>query len=1042
MLVSVVGIASWLIQKNIEANTRIELRNYLTAELYSTHQSIKYWLQEHQAATNVWANTKEVRNAALELLASKPDKETLVNAPAQMLLRTWLRPVHVGKGYHGYFIISPELLNLASSRDANIGTKNLLSAQSKFFQRILSGQTAVSSPELSDVPLPDKQGILRPKLPTMFVGAPIFDNNGAVIAVFTFRLSYSSIFTNLLQHAHIGKTGETYAIDRHGRLLSESRFEEQLRDIGLLSPGQSSILNIRVTDPGLDLTRVENSPLPGAQQSLTRMAGSATAGQAGVDLDGYRDYRGVAVVGTWLWDPDLDFGFASELDVSEAYKTFSSARNTIITLTMFAILLSILLASLYYIYRQRKLMAHALQQSNQYNRMLFEESTSGLALCRMNGDLVDINRSYASILGRTIEETLGLSYWEITPKQYAEDEQRQLESLKNTGRYGPYTKEYIHKDGHLVDVELNGQILEKDGESYIWSSVEDITERKQTEVELRRAATVFNNTDEAIIVTDAEQNIIAVNNAFTEITGYQEDEVQGSNPRLQQSGRHDSSFYEKLWNVIQNKGQWRGEIWNRRKSGEIYPAWENINAVKDNQGRIINYVSVFSDISSIKETEERLAHIAHHDALTGLPNRLLFSANLEQAMEHAHRHDHMLAVLFLDLDRFKVINDTLGHAQGDKLLQTVASRVKDCVRAEDTVARLGGDEFTVILYEITHAQDAANIAEKIIDMVSQTIVIDGHDLLISTSIGISLYPNDATNCNDLIKAADAAMYHAKERGRKNFQFYTQELTEKAVEYHTIERGLYQALENGELELYYQPQVNLHNGNIAGVEALIRWHHPERGLLLPDVFIPVAEETSLIESISEWVLRTAFTDLLSWKQAGLAAVRMAVNISPRQLTSQENINKIHAVLDELDLDSHTLQLDLEITESVLEFAKDSIENIARIKRHNVMLAIDDFGTGHSSLSRLKDLPIDMVKIDQSFINDIAADVDAQAIVSAIIAMAHSLKLSVIAEGVETREQLLFLCHHQCDEIQGFLFSEALPASKIPAILKQNTTLQCQ
>jgi diguanylate cyclase (GGDEF)-like protein/PAS domain S-box-containing protein len=1042
MLVSVIGIASWLIQNTIETNTRKEIYNFLTAELNSTHQSVKYWLQEHQAATKVWANTREVRNAALELLASKPNKDRLVNAPAQTLLRTWLRPVHVGKGYHGYFIISPDLQNLASSRDANIGTKSLLSGQGKFFARILSGHTAVSSPELSDVPLPDKQGNLRPKLPTMFVGAPIFDTDGTVIAIFTFRLNYSSIFTNLLQHAHIGETGETFAFDRHGRLISESRFEEQLRDLGLLTAGESSILNIRLTDPVIDLNRGGKSTIATAQQSLNRMAGSATQGQSGIDLDGYRDYRGVAVVGAWHWDPELDFGFTSELDVSEAYKTFYTTRNTIIALSMLAMLMAVLLALIYYIYQQRKLAEQALRDSNQYNRMLFEESTSGLALCRMSGELVDINQSFASILGRSIETTLDLSYWEITPEKYAAEEQHQLDSLQKTGRYGPYQKEYIHKDGHLVPVELNGQILEKDGEKFIWSTVDDITQRKQAEDELRQAATVFDNTDEGIIVTDAEQNIITVNKAFTVITGYQRREVLGKNPSFHQSGRHDSAFYHAMWNTIDSKGQWRGEIWNQRKSGEIYPVWENINAVKDNQGRIINYVSVFTDISSIKESEAQLAHIAHHDTLTGLPNRLLFSATLEQAFEHANRHKHKVAVLFLDLDRFKVINDTMGHTNGDKLLQAVANRLTDCVRAEDTVARLGGDEFTVILYEITQAQDAANIAEKIIDVVSQPIMIDGHELITSTSIGISLYPDDATNYTDLVKAADTAMYHAKERGRKNFQFYTQELTQKAFEHLSIERGLHRALDNGELELYYQPQVNLHNGHIVGVEALARWHHPERGLLLPDVFIPIAEESTLIDPISEWVLRTAYADLLAWKSAGLPAVRMAVNISPRQLSTQRNINKIHAVLEEFEFDTHTFQIDLEITESVLELAEDSIETIGQLKKHNVMLAIDDFGTGHSSLSRLKDLPIDTIKIDQSFINGLPDDPDNQAIVSAIIAMAHSLKLTVIAEGVETREQMLFLCGLKCDEMQGFLFSEALPASEIPAILKQAASNYCE
>ncbi len=1042
ILVFIIGMASWLIQAKIESNTRNEIRSFLTVELNSAHLTIKSWLKEQQAAAKVWANTAEVRHAALELIATNASKEVLTKAPAQAKLRTWLKPVHVGKGYHGYFVIARDYNNLASSRDENLGTRNLLSAQTEFFKRILSGKTAVSAPVLSDVPLPDKQGNLRPGLPTIFVGAPIFSNTGNVVAIFTFRMNYSEIFSTFLKNAHIGKSGETYAFDRNARLISESRFEQQLHRIGLLKAGQSSILNIRLTDPGVDLTRSDNKKKLIAQQTPTRMASSASQGNSGIDLNGYRDYRGVAVVGAWLWDNELDFGFAAELDVNEAYQNLTTTRNTIFALSLLTILLTILSAVIYFIYQQRKLTEQALRVSNQYNRMLFEQSTSGLALCKMDGELVDINQSYASILGRTIEDTLGLSYWEITPEKYAADEQRQLQSLQNTGSYGPYHKEYIHKDGHLVPVQLSGQILEKNGEQFIWSTAEDITERRKSEEELRRAATVFDNTDEGIIITDAHQNIITVNKAFTKITGYPADEVIGKNPRTQQSGRHDKVFYENLWNTLTSKGQWRGEIWNQRKNGEIYPAWENISAVRDKHNSIINYVSVFSDISSIKASEERLAHIAHHDHLTGLPNRLLFNANLDQAIQHANRHGNMVGLLFLDLDRFKVINDTMGHSLGDKLLQGVAERLKQCVRSEDTVARLGGDEFTIILNEISHQQDAAHVAENIINTLSHPMLIEDHRLLTSTSIGIGIYPDDASNSHDLIKAADAAMYQAKKRGRKNFQFYTHELTQKALEKISIEQDLQHALENDEFELYYQPQINLRNGDIIGVEALIRWHHPTRGLLLPDMFIPIAEETPMIDPMTEWVINTAYRDLITWKNSGLPAVRMAVNISARQISTAHGINMLDAILGELELESNRLQLDLEITESVLDFADESIKNISQLKLHNIMLAIDDFGTGHSSLSRLKDLPIDVIKIDQSFIHDLAEHQDSKSIVAAIIAMAHSLNLTVVAEGVETQEQMLFLCNQDCDEMQGFLFSKAVPVSQIPDILKQGTIRHCQ
>ena len=438
-----------------------------------------------------------------------------------------------------------------------------------------------------------------------------------------------------------------------------------------------------------------------------------------------------------------------------------------------------------------------------------------------------------------------------------------------------------------------------------------------------------------------------------------------------------------------------------------------------------------------QKAEERLTYLAHHDTLTGLVNRLRFTANLEQALQAAKRRQCKVALLFLDLDRFKIINDTLGHTVGDRLLQVVAERLKSCVRGEDTVARLGGDEFTIILAEVSKGHDASVISDKVINSLSEPITIDAETLTTSTSIGISIYPDHADNSEDLLRAADAAMYFAKEQGRGNAQFYTAELIVRATEHLKLERGLREALEQGQFILYYQPQLTLPDRKIVGVEALIRWQHPERGLLLPDQFIDMADLLGLLDPICDWVLHRAFTDIEQWQMLGLPAVRLSINVSGRQFSSERSFNRLYSALEKQPLIPNTLQLDLEITEDTLGIIEGSLEQIEHLRKLGVMFAIDDFGTGHSSLSRLRQLPIDVIKIDRSFINGLSRNADDQAITSAIIAMGHSFNIRVVAEGVETETQLSFLLEHECDEVQGYLFSEAVPAERIEAMLSAGT-----
>jgi diguanylate cyclase (GGDEF)-like protein/PAS domain S-box-containing protein len=560
----------------------------------------------------------------------------------------------------------------------------------------------------------------------------------------------------------------------------------------------------------------------------------------------------------------------------------------------------------------------------------------------------------------------------------------------------------------------------------------DVSARKQAEEKLRQAAIVFQGTNEAVIVTDAANRIVTVNRAFTEITGYEPHEVVGKRPTVLQSGRQDGTFYQQIWDTLQQTGHWQGEIWDRRKTGEVFPAWESISVVMDDKGRILNYVAILSDISMIKHAEEKLRYLAHHDVLTGLANRLLFSANLDQALEEARRHRQSLALLFLDLDHFKRINDTLGHAVGDRLLQEVAQRLRQSVRGEDTVARLGGDEFTVIMRELAHPEDAALLADKLLATFRKPIVIDNHEIMTSVSIGISVFPDNATDSDELTKTADAALYRAKERGRNTYEFYTPELTASALEHLAMEQALRAALAHNEFELYYQPQIDLPTGEIARVEALLRWRHPQRGLLDPESFMAVAEDSGLIEPIGEWVLRAACERAVAWRAAGLSG-RVAINLSGRQVVRAGLVDRFEAILRDTGALPAGVEFELELTESVLHRVEQSRSVLERLKGLGVRLAVDDFGAGYSSLAHLRHLPIDTLKIDRSFVEEVPHSPDARSIVEAIITLGHGLRLTVVAEGVETTEQEDFLRTLHCDYVQGHLYGRAVPVDVIEELL---------
>ena len=552
--------------------------------------------------------------------------------------------------------------------------------------------------------------------------------------------------------------------------------------------------------------------------------------------------------------------------------------------------------------------------------------------------------------------------------------------------------------------------------------------RRDDRERLRMAAAVFDSTLEGVLVTDRQGVIVHVNRAFMRITGYQQDEVLGQRPSKFKSGRHGVAFYQQIYTTLAEKGEWSGEIWNRRKSGEIYPQWQTICAIRDDSGELTHYVAVFSDISAIKHSEQELAFLAHHDPLTGLPNRLLFNDRVEQALAAAEANKRGCALLLLDLDHFQSINDGLGHTIGDQLLKLVGDRLRDLLGNGVTLARLGGDEFAMLAENCQEVGQAGKLAQSIIERLREPFEFEGHRLFISASVGISLFPSDALGAEQLLRNADSALFKAKSNGRACYALYTEELTAHAQ--HRVETAgeLRRALEQDELRVFYQPVFDLFSTRMVGVEALVRWQHPQRGLVPPGEFIPIAERTGLIADIDGWVLRRACRQMVQWQEEGRDLAFVAVNLSSRLFGQRELYRQVAEVLHETGLDPALLEL--EVTESaVMEDPEVALEQLHRLRELGLSLAIDDFGTGYSSLLRLKRLPVQKLKIDQGFVAGLPLDDDDIAIVRVIIALARSMGMQVHAEGIEQAEQARFLLEQQCQLGQGYWFGRPVPAGDL-------------
>jgi diguanylate cyclase (GGDEF)-like protein/PAS domain S-box-containing protein len=688
--------------------------------------------------------------------------------------------------------------------------------------------------------------------------------------------------------------------------------------------------------------------------------------------------------------------------------------------------------------RRIEAQSEALRASEESYRGLFDSLREAIYIQDEHGIFLDVNAGAEAMYGYTREEMRGMS-----PEAIAAPGMNDLEAVAASFREAwagvPRHFEFwgLRKDGACFPKDVSLTKGNYFGREVIIAVAVDVSERQRAEAESRVAAIAFES-QEAIIITDAEKVIQRVNPAFTKVTGYAAAEAIGQTPSMLDSGRQNDAFYQAMWATVRKQGAWQGEIWNRRKNGEVYPEWLTITAVKDATGTVVNYVGMFQDITERKSAEERIRNLAFYDALTQLPNRRLLLDRLYQALANSHRGRHHGALLFIDLDNFKFLNDNHGHDVGDLLLTQVAQRLQACVREGDSVARLGGDEFVVMLENLDEsATEAASQAElvavKILESLNRPYQLGAVEHHSTPSIGVALFRDKSETVDDPLKRADLAMYQAKASGRNTIRFFDPAMQAAVAARSSLEAALRRAIPRGEFILHYQPQVAA-SGSITGVEALVRWQHPELGLVPPHAFIALAEETGLIIPIGQQVLQQACAQLKIWSQrADGAHLSVSVNVSARQFHHPDFIDMVEATLDACDIDASGLVL--EITESLLlENVDEVVAKMKRLKARGLRFSIDDFGTGYSSLSYLKRLPLDELKIDRSFVADIEHDDNAAAICAAFVSLANILGLHVVAEGVETEVQHHLLAWvHRCETLQGYLFGMPMPAEAIDALL---------
>ena len=676
---------------------------------------------------------------------------------------------------------------------------------------------------------------------------------------------------------------------------------------------------------------------------------------------------------------------------------------------------------------------------------IVRHAPAGFARVALDGRFLWANTRLCDLLGAEPVQTLSLNFRDVMIAQDPDWAASQLERLL-AGEIDHYVGERhcLRLDnGRRVPVLCTVTLAPEVGDepAHLVCVVQDLDEIKAARAALQRsearqrlAATVVDNTMEGVVVTDAHSRILSVNAAFTRLLGYTEEELLGKTPRVFKSGRHDKAFYEAMWSTLTETGYWQGEIWNRRKNGEIFPEHMSLSAVRDPAGEITHYVCMFTDISEEKAQQRQLEYLAHNDPLTGLSNRTWFGHQLELAVQEAQGSGEHIAVLLLNLDRFKDVNDSYGHTTGDEVLKHIARQVQSALRPGDVLGRMAGDELAVVARNLRHADGAAAMARHLIRAVAEPWRSpDGLEVVAGVSVGICMFPEHAGTTELLLQGAHAAVYGAKARGRGAWCFFHEAMTQAARERLELESRLRLALAQGHLQMYYQPQMDIATGRIQGAEALVRWNDPQEGLISPARFIPVAETSGVIGPLGEWVVREVCRQGQQWREAGLPPLTLALNVSPRQFHLTDLAGCTAAALQASGFPAALLEL--EITESALaERTEEARQVLVRLRELGVRIAVDDFGTGYSLRAQLKRFPIDVLKIDQGFIRDIPQSEDDMAISAAIIAMGHSMGLSVLAEGVETEGQLAFLRERGCDAYQGYLCSRPVPADEFVALLR--------
>ncbi len=651
-----------------------------------------------------------------------------------------------------------------------------------------------------------------------------------------------------------------------------------------------------------------------------------------------------------------------------------------------------------------------------------------------NGIILKASPSVKDILGYEQSEIIGKNageFW-IDKKSFKNTREK---FIKNKQPLKKSVAKFRHKNGQILFLEFYITPRYDEKGNYLGSDsiARDITDQLKSQKALEIYENVIKDTSEGIMITDKNNYIVFVNKAFCNITKYEKQDVMRKNPSILSSGIHTKKFYKIMWKSLEDKGHWKGEIWNKHKDGTIYPELLSINTLKDKNGDIENYIAIFTDIGEIKKSEAKMRDMAMHDSLTGLPNRTMMSSMIAHAIKSAKREKTLMAIMFIDLDNFKTINDNYGHKEGDNILIETAKRLKNVLREEDVVYRFGGDEFIVTLEDIKDIEDIAKIANKLNRSIQVPFYINNYTFYISCSIGIAIYPNDALTSDGLIKNADAAMYQAKIRGKNRYLFYSHELGKKIQEELHIENLLRESIKKNEFEIYYQPKIDTKDLQIVGLEALLRWNNHEKGVINPTKFIPIAEKTGLIISIGNWIMLQACKQVKKWHDKKLYSGNISVNISGIQLDDKNLINSIKHILNESKLSPY--YLDLEITESVLmNDVKQWSSILDQIRDIGIDISIDDFGTGYSSLSYLRELPVDELKIDKSFIDDIPFNKDACAIAKSIISLAKTLGYKTVAEGVENKEQQRYLLENGCDIIQGYYYSKPLSSKDLEKFLK--------